>query len=83
MSSRDLFQIVYWCLVGGLIWLVLAVASGSLLWAIIGGLGVGGLALAVSRQWTNALAVGAVVAIVIPAFGVAAIFMPGWYKGLL
>ena len=45
MSSRALFQIVYWCLVGGLIWLVLAVASGTQLWAIIGGLGVGGLAL--------------------------------------
>ena len=83
MSSRVLVQIVFWCLFGGLIWLILAVASGTLLWAIIGGLGVGGSAFAVSRQWTNALAVSAVVAIIIPAFGVVAIFMPGWYKGLL
>ena len=87
MSSRDLVQKVYWYVfvgvVGGLIWLVLAVASGSLPWAIIGGLGVGGLALAVSRQWTNALAVGTVVAMIIPVFGTVAIFMPGWYKGLL
>ena len=83
MSSRDLVQKVYWYVFGGLIWLVLAVASGSLPWAIIGGLGVGGSALAVSRQWTNALVFGAVVAIIIPAFGTAAIFMPGWYKGWL
>ena len=83
MSSRALVQIVYWSLFVGLIWLVMAVASGSLPWAIICGLGVSGLAFVVSRQWTTALAVGAVVAIIIPAFGIAAIFMPGWYKGLL
>ena len=58
-------------------------ASGSLPWAIIGGLGEGVSALAVSRQWTNALVFGAVVAIIILAFGTAAIFMPGWYKGWL
>ena len=85
MSSKDLVQKVYWYVVGGvvggLIWLVLAVASGSLLWSIIGGLVVGGSTLAVSRQWTNAVAFGVVVALIIPAFGTAAIFMPGWYKG--
>ena len=83
MRSRAWIQYVCWCLIVGLIWLVLAVASGSLPWAIIGGLVVGGSTLAISRQWTNAVAFGVVVALIIPAFGTAAIFMPGWYKGWL
>ena len=83
MSSRASGQNIYGYVFAGLLWLVLAVASGSLPWAIIGGLGASGLALAGSRPWTNALAVGAVVAIIISAFGIAAMFSPGWYKGLL
>ena len=83
MSSRASVQNVYGYLFVGLLWLVLAAASGSLPWAIIGGLGASGLTLAVSRQWTNALAVGAVVTIIISAFGIAAMFSPGWYRGLL
>ena len=83
MSSRVSDQNVYWYVFGGLLWLVLAASSGSLPWAIIGGLGASGVTMAASRQWANALAVGAVVAIVISAFGIAAMFSPGWYKGVL
>ena len=83
MSSRASVQNIYGYVFVGLLWLVLAAASGSLPWAITGGLGASGLTLAVSRQWTNALAVGAVVTIVISAFGIAAMFSPGWYRGLL
>ena len=83
MSSRATVQNIYGYVFVGLFWLVLATASGSLPWAITGGIGASGLTLAVSRQWTNALAVGAVVTIVISAFGIAAMFSPGWYRGLL
>ena len=83
MSSRASDQNVYGYVFAGLLWLVLAVASGSLPWVITGGLGASGLTLAVSRQWMNALAVGAVVAIIISAFGIAAMFSPGWYKEVL
>ena len=80
MSTRASDQNVYWYVFGGLLWLVLAVASGSLPWAIIGGLGASGLTIVVSRQWTNGLAFGAVVATIISAFGIAAMLSPGWYK---
>ena len=83
MTSRASVQNVYGYVFVGLLWLVLAAASGSLPWAIIGGLGASGLTLAVCRQWTIALAVGAFVTIIISAFGIAAMFSPGWYRGLL
>ena len=83
MSSRVSDQNVYWYVFGGLLWLVLAATSGSLPWAIVGGLGASGLTLAVSRQWTSALAVGVVVTLTITAFGIAAMLSPGWYKGVL
>ena len=83
MSSRASVQNIYGYVFVGLLWLVLAAASGSLPWAVFGGLGASGVTMAASRQWTNALAVGAVVAIVISAFGIAAMFSPGWYKGVL
>ena len=83
MTSRASVQNVYGYVFVGLLWLVLAAASGSLPWAIIGGLGTSGLTLAVSRQWTIALAVGAFVTIIISAFGIAAMLSPGWYRGLL
>ena len=82
MSSRALDRNVYWCVFWGLLWLVLAVDSGSLPWAIFGGIGAFGLTLAVSRRWTNALAVAAVVTFIISAFGIFAMFSPGWYRGL-
>ena len=83
MSSRTSVQNIYGYTFVGLLWFVLAAASGSLPWAIFGGLGASGVTMVASRQWTNALAVGAVVTIVISAFGIAAMFSPGWYKGVL
>ena len=83
MSSRASVQNIYGYVFLGLLWLVLAVASGSLPWAVFGGLGASGVTMVASRQWTNALAVGAVVAFVISAFGIAAMISPGWYKGVL
>ena len=83
MSSRASDQTIYGYVFVGLLWLALAVASGSLPWAVFGGLGASGVTMVASRQWTNALAVGVFVAIVISAFGIAAMLSPGWYKGLL
>ena len=83
MNSRASDQDIYGYVFVGLLWLVLAAASGSLPWAVFGGLGASGVTMVASRQWTNALAVGAFVAIVISAFGIAAMFSPGWYKGVL
>ena len=83
MSSRASDQNIYGYVFVGLLWLVLAAASGSLPWAILGGLGASGVTMVASRQWTSALVVGAVVAIVISALGIAAMFSPGWYKGVL
>ena len=83
MSSRASVQNIYGYAFVGLLWLVLAAASGSLPWAILGGLGASGVTMVASRQWTNALAVGAVATIVISAFGIAAKLSPGWYRGLL
>ena len=83
MSSRASDQNIYGYVFVGLLWLVLAAASGSLPWAIFGGLSASGVTMVASRQWTNALTVGAVVAIVISAFGIAAMLSPGWYKDVL
>ncbi len=83
MRSRASVQNIYGYVFVGLLLLVLAVASGSLPWAIFGGLGAFGVTMVASRQWTNALLVGAGVAIVISAFGIAAMLSPGWYKGVL
>ena len=83
MNSRHSVQSIYGYVFIGLLWLVLAASSGSLLWAIFGGLGASGVTMVTSRQWTNALAAGAVVAIVISVFGIAAMLSPGWYKNVL
>lgn len=83
MSSRSSVQEVCGYVFAGLLWFALTAASGSLPWAIAGGLGASGLALAISRQGMNSLAVGAVVAILISAFGVLSMISPGWYRGLL
>ena len=83
MSSRASVHDVYWYVFWGLLWLVLAIESGSLAWAIIVGMSASGLTFAVSRQWTNALSAGAVVATIISVFGIAAMLSPGWYRGLL
>ena len=72
MSSRASFHDVYWYVFWGLLWLVLAIESDSLQWAIIGGMSASGLTLAVTRKWTNALAAGAVVTAIISAFGISA-----------
>ena len=83
MSSRTSVQDVYGYMFAGLVWVALTVASGSLPWMIIGGLGASGVALAISRQWKGSLATGVVVAGIVSVFGVIAMFSPGWYKGLL
>ena len=83
MSSRASFHDVYRYVFWGLLWLVLVIESGSLPWAIIGSMGAYGLTLVVTRKWTNALVVGAVVAAIISAFGISAMFSPGWYRGVL
>ena len=83
MSSRASFNNQFANVFVGLILLVLAIESGSLLWATISGVGAFGLTFAVSRQWTRALAVGAVVATIISVFGIAAMLSPGWYRGML
>ena len=83
MSARSYIQDVYGYLFAGLVWMVLATASGSLPWAIIGGFATSGLAFAVSRQWKNTLALGVFAAGVISVLGVMAMLSPGWYKNLL
>lgn len=83
MSARSSVQNTYGYVFAGMIWVALTVASGSLSWAIIGGLGASGVALAISRQWKSALAAGVVVSVAISVFGVIAMLSPGWYTSLL
>ena len=75
MSARDV--------VAGVVWMALTVVSGSLMWVIIGGLSAFVVGLAITRQWKGALVAGGVVGGIISFFGVAAMFSPGWYEGLL
>lgn len=83
MSFGVSVQNIYGYVFVGLLWLVLVVASGSLPWAIIGGIGASSLTFAVSRQWTNALIVGAIVATIISVFGIVAMLSPAWYRSLV
>ena len=67
----------------GIVLLVLAAKSGVLFWAILAGITIGLVALFVLRDWKASSTVGAFVAVVISAFGIAAMVVPGWYKELL
>lgn len=83
MRSRASFNNLFANVLVGLFLLVLAIESGSLLWAIISGVGAYGLTLAVSRQRKKALVVGVVVATFITVFGIATMMSPGWYRDII
>ena len=82
MSARAPVNDTYGYLFVGLVWMVFTIASGSLPWAITGGLATSGVALVISRQWKFALEAGVVVTGIISLLGIMAMFSPGWYKGL-
>ena len=69
--------------IAALVWLILTVASGSLLWVIIGGFGASGITLAVHRRWVVALEVGVAAGLIISILGIASMISPGWYEGVL
>ena len=70
-------------IIGTVIVVALAAASGVLPWAILAG-GVTSLSVGmVLREWIAAVIAGAFMTVVVSAFGIASMLSPGWYQGLV
>ena len=68
--------------VGMVMLIALAAASGVLPWALFVGLGASLAVGVISRKLIASLIAGAIVTAVVSAFGIASMLSPGWYEGL-
>ncbi len=66
----------------GVILVLLAVTSGVLPWAILGGVVVAGVAYWQTYEWETAGIAGAIAAGAILLIGGMSVLSPGWYQGL-
>ena len=69
--------------IGTMIVVALAAASGVMPWAIFAGAGTFLLTGIGLREWYAAVIAGVVATGIVSVLGIVAMLSPGWYKGLL
>ena len=82
MDAKVMEQAIFG-LIGMVILVALAAASGILPWALFAGLGTSASVGIVSRKLMAAMVAGSIVTAIVSAFGIASMLSPGWYQGLV